>query len=92
MPDNSAYPSLCSTCRPAATGNCANAAGGQSFYCELFEIDSPSQQIREHLPPRQEPPATELTDDIGLCCDCENRRSCMFPKPEGGVWHCEEYQ
>ena len=28
----------------------------------------------------------------GLCGNCEDRRSCTFPKPEGGVWHCEEYR
>jgi hypothetical protein len=29
---------------------------------------------------------------LGLCRNCENRRTCAFPKPEGGIWHCEEYQ
>jgi len=29
---------------------------------------------------------------IGLCSDCEGRQTCAFPKPEGGVWHCEEYR
>ncbi|KPK78102.1 MAG: hypothetical protein AMJ79_00840 [Phycisphaerae bacterium SM23_30] len=28
----------------------------------------------------------------GLCSDCRNRHTCVFPKPEGGVWYCEEYQ
>ncbi len=28
----------------------------------------------------------------GLCGNCEDRRGCTFPKPEGGVWHCEEYR
>ena len=28
---------------------------------------------------------------IGLCKNCENREFCRFPKPEGGVWRCEEY-
>jgi len=27
----------------------------------------------------------------GLCIDCDNRASCLFPIVEGGVWHCEEY-
>ncbi len=29
---------------------------------------------------------------LGLCMNCENRFSCTFPVPEGGVWHCEEYK
>ena len=28
----------------------------------------------------------------GLCKDCKNRKTCTYPKSEGGVWHCEEYQ
>jgi hypothetical protein len=27
----------------------------------------------------------------GLCVNCANRETCLVPKPEGGVWHCEEY-
>jgi len=29
---------------------------------------------------------------MGLCKSCANRETCTFPKPEGGVWHCEEYR
>ncbi|MCJ7508987.1 MAG: hypothetical protein MUO85_09730 [candidate division Zixibacteria bacterium] len=28
----------------------------------------------------------------GLCVNCEIRETCEFPKSEGGIWHCEEYQ
>jgi len=28
----------------------------------------------------------------GLCLDCEERVTCTYPKPEGGVWHCEEFR
>ena len=27
----------------------------------------------------------------GLCLNCANRTSCLFPTTEGGVWYCEEY-
>jgi hypothetical protein len=27
----------------------------------------------------------------GLCINCDNRASCLFPIVEGGVWRCEEY-
>jgi hypothetical protein len=23
--------------------------------------------------------------------NCANREKCLFPKSEGGVWHCEEF-
>lgn len=28
----------------------------------------------------------------GLCCNCENRGTCIYQRPEGGVWHCREYR
>ena len=28
----------------------------------------------------------------GLCMNCDNRFDCLLPRPEGGVWHCEEYR
>ena len=30
-------------------------------------------------------------DVKGLCVNCAHRNYCMFPRPESGVWHCEEY-
>lgn len=27
----------------------------------------------------------------GLCASCQLRDTCRLPKPEGGVWQCEEY-
>lgn len=29
---------------------------------------------------------------LGLCCNCDHYAYCSFPKPEAGVWHCENYQ
>ncbi|MCF7919234.1 MAG: hypothetical protein K9N06_04920 [Candidatus Cloacimonetes bacterium] len=28
----------------------------------------------------------------GLCTNCENRFICKLPRPETGVWYCEEYE
>ena len=39
----------------------------------------------------------DYNDDIipgrtmGLCINCDNRKTCMLPSPTGGIWHCEEY-
>jgi len=30
------------------------------------------------------------TELKGLCRECTNRPTCQYPKPPGGVWHCEE--
>jgi len=28
----------------------------------------------------------------GLCSICDIAKTCLFPKPPGGVWQCEEYE
>jgi len=28
----------------------------------------------------------------GLCRNCKKHETCILPKPEGGVWHCKEYE
>ena len=38
-----------------------------------------------------EVPARDEGSVRGLCATCARRSRCEFPRPEGGVWHCEEY-
>jgi len=28
----------------------------------------------------------------GLCRNCKKQKTCELPKPEGGVWRCEDYE
>jgi len=28
----------------------------------------------------------------GLCSNCMDRHACIYPKPVGGVWRCDEYR
>ena len=28
----------------------------------------------------------------GLCRNCKKKDTCKLPKPEGGVWRCEDYE
>jgi hypothetical protein len=28
----------------------------------------------------------------GLCRNCKRLKTCTLPKPQGGVWRCEEYE
>ncbi|MBE0534032.1 MAG: hypothetical protein IH624_00060 [Phycisphaerae bacterium] len=93
MPDNSAYPCLCSTCKHAVTCVYVQVAQRPSFYCEEFEIEIlPAKVGIQGLVSGSAAPVTPESEGlIGLCLDCENRLACVFPKPEGGIWHCEEY-
>lgn len=87
------YRDLCSNC------NHAEACGGRSrprrpiFFCEEFDVfvPVPASQPAQAVPTR--PPERQNTSGrTGLCMNCDNAGTCTSPKPEGGVWHCEEYR
>ena len=84
---------LCSTCDHAETcGHCGDRER-PIFFCELFEATvSPKPAGPARSRPEAAaapPPAVDLK---GLCSNCEERPSCTIPKPQGGIWHCEEYR
>ncbi len=80
---------LCSNCKNAPTCTFPKDPGRPSLYCEEFEIEELPLKKIVWTPPIDSKEAAEFK---GLCSDCENRKTCGFPKPEGGIWHCEEYQ
>ncbi len=41
--------------------------------------------------PKRTRPDENEKEFKGLCVNCANRHTCLLPKNEGGVWHCEEY-
>ena len=82
---------LCSTCSHAEA--CGDRSTPQSpiFFCELFEVFAPppapaAAAARESVAPQ------DAGEYKGLCVNCDSRDTCTLPKPEGGIWHCEEYQ
>ncbi|MFC1724759.1 hypothetical protein ACFL4T_03965 [candidate division KSB1 bacterium] len=82
---------LCSLCMGDATCTFPRKPGKPVLFCEEFK-EYPSKEVK--VGPKKESIDKTRTDDRvskGLCCNCENRLNCIFPKPEGGVWHCEEY-
>lgn len=90
------YRGLCSTCVNAPGCTFPRSPGKAVFHCEEFDGGAPlpTKTVRK-AGPRQTASATNKDKHsarfIGLCSNCENRKTCVFPKPEGGVWHCEEY-
>ncbi len=97
MKDNTGYPTLCSSCKHASTCTFPKDPKRPSFYCEEFEIEMTPQMHtagseNQHSQTPETADLNGTTKLIGLCFDCENRQNCIFPKPEGGVWHCQEYR
>jgi hypothetical protein len=97
MSDNTLYRGLCSTCRHASACTFPADVQRPAFYCEEFEIEiapvrktSKGNASHSTVSPIAVP--EESAELIGLCSDCESRHTCIFPKLEGGIWHCEEYK
>jgi len=96
MSENTRYFGLCMSCRNASSCTFPRDPARPAFYCEEFEIDTATSIMS---PEKDQLFTTEhdaFDEDskkfIGLCSDCEGRKNCAFPKPEGGIWCCEEYR
>ena len=82
---------LCSTCLDGPLCGLRYGQISPVLYCEEFSLPEISKPARSW--PRRntgldgvDPPAV-----VGLCKTCANYHRCYFKKPDGGVWHCEEY-
>lgn len=58
-------------------------------YTEVAAMQLPGLIIAADQLPAPEPPATSPR---GLCASCVHNPTCDFPRPESGVWRCEEYE
>ena len=87
------YRDLCSTCNHAGTCDPRSTAEHPIFFCEMFEAFVPASVVAPTTtgPERQANPAG-MVGLKGLCINCEHRESCSMHRPEGGIWHCEEYR
>jgi len=65
------------------------------WQCEEYGGENPSGKITRKNNPSSTQKQADLKEDSahykGLCKTCDYRETCTYPKPEGGVWHCEEY-
>lgn len=66
------------------------------WQCEEYGgYKNPSEKNARKNNPSSAQKQISLNDDLerykGLCVTCAYRETCTYPKPEGGVWHCEEY-
>jgi hypothetical protein len=81
---------LCSTCNHARRCPSRGTAGRPVFFCEEFSAFVPVRSPRPSGASHSR--GAPLSQAKGLCSNCEDRNTCGATKPEGGVWHCEEYR
>jgi len=91
-----AYTGLCSGCQNAPECTFPREPGRPVWQCEEFTDGEPhlERSSCEGTAPGRTGLIVEERDGgnwAGLCRNCDNRKSCNFPKPDCGVWHCDEY-
>jgi hypothetical protein len=88
---------ICCTCNSVDTCTSRATWAGPVVHCEEYD---------DHVEmPRREPPRRDRNEESrstlsaapavtrsGLCMNCRHNETCGFPRPEGGVWHCGEYE
>jgi hypothetical protein len=88
------YGGLCSICAKSSTCTYRREPLQPVRECCDFE---PETAPVNFLPPTVSPLESITKGEkpgrhAGLCVNCEHRETCTYPRPEGGVWHCEEYE
>lgn len=87
------YNDLCVTCNNAPECTSRKNIVRPVYFCENFDDYVPQKHTGVETKPTPEKVVEEKIHEFkGLCVNCNHRDTCAFPKPEGGVWHCEEYE
>ena len=90
---------VCATCIHAPGCAYLETPDNPKMYCEQFESELPSVMKTtdvsglKSIPGvlKKESDSIRQARALGLCANCAHLETCVFPRPEGGVWHCEEY-
>jgi hypothetical protein len=94
------YRGLCPYCKLVSGCKWPRNPKVPVYNCEEFEGENKiieNNNLINHSNPVNyhnsvvESPGT-IKKYLGLCSNCELREECKFPKPESGVWRCEEYE
>ena len=92
MPDIAAEGVVCLACRYGSDCIWEAVARSPILQCEEFELASAEPHAGPTPAVRSAAAASDGDELAGLCSNCDVRETCIYPKPEGGVWRCEEYR
>jgi len=91
---------ICLCCKSVSTCTYTEDCRRPVLQCEDFEGYEPRRattRVKDILTTTDPNPGSDVEEKDsgkhkGLCGICEDHDTCTFTKPEGGVWHCEEYR
>ena len=86
---------LCVACRRDQVCHYPRNTSRPVLQCEEFEGHEP--RAKNPVAHEESTVLSRFRDPVqaevkGLCITCVNRNTCAFPKPAGGIWHCEEFR
>jgi hypothetical protein len=82
---------ICSSCKFDPVCGYEADLQESAIECEQFEPGFPRAMPGERRNAASSFEGQGSGPYLGLCASCANRDSCIYSKPEGGVWRCEEY-
>ena len=82
-------PGLCTSCERQPTCTYAQDGAHRVLQCDEYAATA---RVRRRLSERTSRGEDSSEKPLGLCSSCAGRATCTFPRPEGGVWRCEEYE
>jgi hypothetical protein len=91
---------VCAACKYDPDCIWARNSDRPVLQCEQFELgvaSPPPTTARANSPAKglegaRSAEREEAHNYPGLCSNCDNRETCIYPRPEGGIWHCDEYR
>lgn len=93
MPNTDVTLGVCSACIHGGECTMETGAGRAILQCEQFEMAFPAEDIPYARTQSRtlRRIGTDSSKYAGICSNCGNAETCSYPKPEGGVWRCEDY-
>jgi len=87
---------ICSTCNDVDTCVRRQVHLKPVWDCDEFDNYVPQKAITRDLSYLSGDRSISSIQDLGislkgLCMNCQIAANCIYPKSEGGVWHCNEY-
>ncbi len=84
---------ICSSCDNLSLCSFTQPVRQPVYFCEEF-TSGPVRTAPVAVEKKSGAPAVIAAREgrRGLCATCDDVESCMYPKDEAGIWHCEEYR
>lgn len=82
---------LCSTCKHVNGCMYRETFKGKILQCEEFDVELFNDMSNQVVNKKESKATAESNSTIGLCVNCDVRKTCTLQLSEKEVWFCREY-